>query len=92
MNASTQKLLEFIMFYWYLTSFLPGVCAPNTCKNDGSCSPVPKDGRDYTCTCVNGYSGPDCETGYRSILIFIKIDLIVHRNFQNTNNTKPWTR
>ena len=35
-------------------------CESNPCKNGGTC----KDGENsYTCTCVPGYTGHDCETG-----------------------------
>ena len=35
-------------------------CASNPCQNDGIC----EDGdNSYTCTCVSGYTGPNCETG-----------------------------
>ncbi len=34
--------------------------SPDTCKNGGSCT----DGvNSYTCACVAGYSGTNCETG-----------------------------
>ena len=35
-------------------------CLTNPCQHDGSC----KDGiNGYTCSCVAGYEGADCETG-----------------------------
>ena len=35
-------------------------CASNPCENGGSCS----DGIDsYTCDCLDGYDGADCENG-----------------------------
>ena len=34
-------------------------CAPNPCRNDGTCT----DGvNSHTCACVTGYTGPNCET------------------------------
>ena len=63
----SRKLLtnwKYITMFYDIILFLPDVCAPNPCKNDGSCSPEQKDGKDYKCTCVNGYSGFQCETGY----------------------------
>ena len=34
-------------------------CSPNPCQNGGNCT----DGiNSYTCTCVPGYNGTDCET------------------------------
>jgi preprotein translocase subunit SecY len=35
-------------------------CAPITCENGGTCA----DGvNSYTCTCVTGYTGTNCQTG-----------------------------
>ena len=35
-------------------------CSSNPCKNSGTC--VDKLA-DYQCTCLNGFTGKDCETG-----------------------------
>lgn len=37
-----------------------GDCAPNPCENDGSCI---DEVNDYTCACVDGYEGKNCEIG-----------------------------
>jgi thioredoxin-related protein len=34
-------------------------CDPNPCKNDGTCN---DEINDYTCNCVDGFSGKKCET------------------------------
>lgn len=34
-------------------------CSSNPCRNDGHCYPTSP--TDYTCSCINGYSGRDCE-------------------------------
>jgi len=34
-------------------------CSPSPCLNGGSCSPS---GGTYTCSCINGYSGNNCQT------------------------------
>lgn len=38
----------------------PTPCAPNPCVNGGTCTPG--DGTAYTCGCIAGYSGSNCET------------------------------
>ena len=35
-------------------------CATNPCQNGGSCTDQVNG---YTCSCVDGYDGTDCETG-----------------------------
>ena len=35
-------------------------CDPNPCENGGTCQ---DDENSYTCTCVHGYDGVDCEVG-----------------------------
>lgn len=35
------------------------VCSSNPCRNDGQCYPASP--TDYTCSCVNGYTGKECE-------------------------------
>ena len=35
-------------------------CESDPCQNDGTCTDVSKH---YTCTCVDGYVGVNCETG-----------------------------
>ena len=32
---------------------------PNPCENGGNCTA----GVEYSCTCVTGFTGTDCETG-----------------------------
>ena len=47
---------------WVVNIFLSDIdeCASNPCQNGGSCS----DGiNGYTCDCVDGYDGADCENG-----------------------------
>ena len=35
-------------------------CDPNPCKNNGTCQ---NDTDSYTCKCVHGYEGVNCEIG-----------------------------
>ena len=48
-------------------------CLSNPCQNEGTCT----DGNnDYTCTCKNGYTGKNCQTGmsngrFRLCVIYI---------------------
>ncbi|XP_038051060.1 protein eyes shut homolog isoform X2 [Patiria miniata] len=45
-------------------------CDPNPCMNGGSCA----DGiNSYVCTCVEGFTGNDCETGLRSVTIVLNV-------------------
>ncbi|XP_045183604.2 uncharacterized protein LOC123542037 [Mercenaria mercenaria] len=39
-------------------------CDPNPCMNNGVCA---DQGDGYTCTCVNGYAGNNCETAILSV-------------------------
>lgn len=47
--------------YVYINFFLDiNECESNPCQNGGAC----EDGENsYTCTCLLGYTGHDCETG-----------------------------
>ena len=38
------------------------ICEAEPCKNGGTCKPT-EDGKGYTCVCVDGYAGDNCETG-----------------------------
>ena len=43
-------------------------CASSPCQNGGSCTDQVNG---YTCNCVDGYYGSDCETGNNTILFQI---------------------
>ena len=38
-------------------------CNPYPCKNNGKCTGTSANGLQYTCECVNGYKGLQCQTG-----------------------------
>ena len=40
---------------------MPCTLNPEQCQNGGTCSNVNADS--YVCTCPNGYTGTNCETG-----------------------------
>ena len=51
-------------------------CTPDPCQNGGTCT----DGvNDYTCACVLGYTGNDCETG--KTLSQNKLQTFIHTLF-----------
>ena len=59
--------LHSLNFSLCLSLFLVDIddCADQPCLNGGTCS----DGlNDYTCTCVDGYTGEDCGVGKNSVL------------------------
>ena len=61
---STMKCYSrhFYPIYCVWNSFCTDIddCTPDPCQNGGTCT----DGvNDYTCACVLGYTGNDCETG-----------------------------
>ncbi|XP_052694034.1 uncharacterized protein LOC128172280 [Crassostrea angulata] len=45
--------------YCDIPSCADSPCFPNPCKNRGECS---VEGTSYSCTCLNGFSGDNCET------------------------------
>lgn len=45
--------------YCDIPSCADSPCFPNPCKNKGECS---VEGASYSCTCLNGFSGDNCET------------------------------
>ena len=59
------------MNYWH--DFLIDVdeCASSPCQNGGTCVDVVNA---YTCNCVPGYTGEDCETGNTCIYTCFSID------------------
>nr|XP_022312336.1 uncharacterized protein LOC111117491 isoform X1 [Crassostrea virginica]XP_022312337.1 uncharacterized protein LOC111117491 isoform X2 [Crassostrea virginica] len=59
--------------YCNIPSCADSPCFPNPCKNRGTCS---VDGMSYTCTCLEGFSGDNCETQ----------DLIEEADCKRTNN------
>lgn len=40
------------------------VCDVNVCFNGGTCSPDPNDSMNFTCECLVGYYGQQCEGKY----------------------------
>lgn len=40
------------------------VCDVNVCFNAGTCSPDPNDSMNFTCECLVGYYGQQCEGKY----------------------------
>lgn len=50
----------------FCESFRFITCENKPCKNGGTCMDVEntKTGNNYTCTCVSGYEGSDCDTPF----------------------------
>lgn len=69
--------LTSILFYCFMVLIDIDDCRSHTCRNGATCV----DGvNDYTCSCVFGFTGPNCETGkllllylttYRNLDIFL---------------------
>ena len=61
-------------------------CIPQPCKNGGACTDKVNA---YTCTCIPGYAGGDCQTGMLNILIILILLCIIFvhiaLNFTNWN-------
>ena len=48
-----------VIVLYLLVTLIIDDCLSNPCLNDGTCS----DGiADYNCTCVNGWTGKNCQT------------------------------
>ncbi|XP_038052310.1 neurogenic locus notch homolog protein 2-like [Patiria miniata] len=61
-------------------------CDPNPCMNGGSCA----DGiNSYVCTCVEGFTENDCETGLRSVNIVLNIVGVNGTNLNTSDLTDP---
>lgn len=54
-----KKCLAVFLIYFFLIS-VPRECDPNPCQNGGTCVEV---GDTYECTCLQGYTGTNCDTG-----------------------------
>jgi hypothetical protein len=54
-QTSVQNVLLLDIYCLFLEYIDP--CSPNPCLNGGSCT---RDGRHYTCSCQNGYTGLTC--------------------------------
>ena len=62
-----MSLILFNFLKWNIFCFLDyNECSSSPCQNSGTC--VDKVG-DYSCTCLNGYTGKNCETGKRFLLL-----------------------
>ena len=69
LNASRRTL--HLILNWISSgvfSYILDPCNPDPCENGGQCSRTPSDNQPYTCSCINGYSGPQCKTGESSVL------------------------
>ena len=81
-------MFEEIQHAWYLMKKLDSVviqiichyivdideCASNPCQNAGTCTDA-VDG--YTCGCVAGYNGDNCETGMSTYVYCCAVQLSV---------------
>ena len=77
------------MLYFHLTDI--DECSSNPCENDGTCT----DGVNmYTCSCVAGYNGDNCEISKVSVLNLadrfkdIKVTECLENNLISTNKIK----
>lgn len=43
-------------------------CDPNPCENGASCDDLLND---YQCSCLPGYTGTNCQTGWNIVMIFL---------------------
>ena len=70
-----QDFVDLIINIRLVFSFLDP-CNPNPCNNDGACERTAANGLQYTCKCVNGYSGLQCQTGENCKSIFLLCILV----------------
>ena len=60
-------------------------CATSPCQNSGSCTDQING---YTCNCLDGYDGTDCETGNNATSFRIFIDIKSYTWVSCKNNAK----
>ena len=60
-------------------------CFPNPCENRGTCS---VDGASYTCTCLEGFTGDNCETQgmLQRIYFFSRSETLSSLNLVSSNS------
>ena len=72
-QCETSKNFCFVVRAFYSLSDVDE-CASSPCQNGGSCS----DGiNKYTCGCVAGYTGNECKTSERNILLYVDFMLLL---------------
>ena len=62
-------------------------CATSPCQNGGSCTDQVNG---YTCNCIAGYDGTDCETGNDATSFSIFIDIKPYTWVSCCKNNAKW--
>lgn len=87
LNLITQYLKFKAGFSGPLCQFSGGVCANNPCQNGGTCYPLVGGALGYTCQCLPGYSGINCQ--FRNIQ---KLNETMLKNPYRSESNKGLTR
>ena len=56
----------------------PSPCSPNPCQNNGACTEAPDTSLGYTCTCIAGWEGENCQTDVDECVINGEHVYLVH--------------
>ena len=63
--------VSYILQHYFVAYLVPSHCRPNPCQNDGVCKSL-HDG--YDCICVIRFTGPNCQSKYRSNTICTQVN------------------